>query len=50
MSAEAAKIAWEIRGESRVATIAMIYSSGDSLPFQSRPTAFSGSSPALARG
>jgi hypothetical protein len=39
ISAAATKIPSEIHGESKVATIAAIYSKSESLPFQSRPTA-----------
>lgn len=40
ISATATKIAWAIHGATRVARIARTYKTGDSLPFQSRPTAF----------
>ena len=40
MSAASTKTAWAIHVERSVATIATIYSTGDSLPFQSRPIAF----------
>ena len=39
ISAAAAKIAWAIHEERRVATIATMYSTSDSFPFQSRPIA-----------
>src|SRR6516162_7840885 len=40
INAAATKIPSEIHGENKVAPIAPTYSSGESLPFQSRPTAF----------
>ena len=40
ISAAITRIAWASQTERRVATIAMMYSTGDSLPFQSRPIAF----------
>jgi hypothetical protein len=49
ISAAMTRTAWAIHDERRVATIATIYGTGDSLPFQSRPIVFSRLSPALAR-